>query len=560
MHLDMTRAPILEGARVHDSQRCTRSALKNVFSGLIAILVFAAILSTTGCVGVTSKGAASSGLLTLNLSPTSITFGNVTVGQSSTKSVTLTNSGSGILMISGISVSGSEFTASGPHLPLALSAGQSSSINVVFKPTSNSAATGAIAIVSDAIEPTMTVSLAGDGAAIAALDSSPNSVLFGSVAVGSEVTKTVQLSSTGSVTISNLSFSGSGVSVSGVSVPFTLTPGKDANLTITYKPMSAGTLSGSVLIASNASDSSMTISLSGTATTSTFSTLTATPSSITFGNVVVGSESTQTIRLANSGDTQITITSLSPSVSTVSVSGVSLPLNLAAGASANFTAVFKPTTTGGVSGQITASSTATTDKSLAIDLTGNAEKSVVSLSASPSSLSFGDENVGSSGSKQVTVKNTGNAKADISSVSVGGTGFSLSGGSGSVALEPGQSETYTVSFKPTSAASDTGTLTVDSNAAALKVGLSGTGVKAANLTVTLKWDASSSKVSGYYIYRSTKSGSAYTKMNSSIDAGTSFTDSSIAAGETYYYVVVAVSPTNVYSSYSNQVEVAIPSN
>ncbi len=544
------------------SKASTRSALKKIFGGLTAILLFAAVLSTTGCVGVTSKGAATNGSLTLSLSPTSITFGNITVGQTSTKSVTLTNSGTGILMISGISVSGSEFTASGPHLPLALSAGQSSSINVVFKPTANTPATGTITIASDAVEPSMIVALAGEGATIAALNASPTSIAFGSVAVGSEVTKTIQLSSTGSVTISQTYFSGSGVSVSGLSLPFTLSAGHDANLTITYKPVSAGTLSGSVLIASNASDSSMAIDLSGTATSNSSSTLTATPSSITFGNVAVGSQSTQTIRLGNSGEANITVTSLAASVSNVSVSGVTLPLNLAPGASANFTAVFKPTSTGSVSGKIMASSNATADKSLAIDLTGAGQSAVVTLSASPSSLSFGNETVGASSSKQVTIKNTGNANADISGVAVTGPVFSLSGSSGSVVLEPGQSETYTVDFSPKSAGSDAATLIVSSNTSALKVGLSGTGVTAPppNLSVTLKWDPSSSKVSGYFVYRGSKSDGPYTKLNSSVDGSTSYTDSTIAAGQTYYYVVAAVSTSNVESPYSNQVEVVVPSN
>ncbi|MGA7625139.1 MAG: choice-of-anchor D domain-containing protein, partial [Candidatus Acidiferrales bacterium] len=297
-------------------------------------------------------------------------------------------------------------------------------------------------------------------------------------------------------------------------------------------------------------------------TSNSSSTLTATPSSITFGDVAVGSQSTQTIRLTNSGDAQITVTSLSPSVSNVSVSGVSMPINLAPGASANFTAAFKPTSAGSVSGKITASSNATADRSLAIDLTGTGQPAVITLSASPSSLSFGNETVGSSSSKQVTVKNTGNVNADISSVSVAGTGFTLSGSSGGVSLEPGQSETYTVKFDPRSAASDSGTLTVNSNAStAVKVGLSGTGVTApTNLTVTLKWDASSSKVSGYFVYRSTKSDGPYSKLNSSVDGSTSYTDSTIAAGQTYYYVVAAVSPSNVESRYSNQVEVVVPSN
>ena len=86
--------------------------------------------------------------------------------------------------------------------------------------------------------------------------------------------------------------------------------------------------SGKVSIASNASDPSVVVDLSGTATTSPSSALTATPSSITFGNVVVGTESSQTIRLANSGTASVTVSSLAPSVSTVSVSGITVPLTL----------------------------------------------------------------------------------------------------------------------------------------------------------------------------------------------------------------------------------------
>ena len=129
-----------------------------------------------------------------------------------------------------------------------------------------------------------------------------------------------------------------------------------------------------------------------------------------------------------------------------------------------------------------------------------------------------------------------------------------------MALEPGQSETYTVNFSPKSAANDAGTLIVNSNTSTLKVGLSGTGVTAppSNLSVTLKWDPSSSKVSGYFVYRSTKSDGPYTKVNSSVDGSTSYTDSTIAAGQTYYYVVAAVSTSNVESPYSNQVEVVVP--
>ena len=530
-------------------------------------MALSATLVTSGCVGTTSKGAGTgSTTISLGLSPSTVSFGNVTIGQSDTKTVTLTSTGNGILTISGISVAGNGFTASGPHLPISLSAGQSTTISVLFKPTASAADSGTVTISSNAVEPTMTVELSGTGttAPTSVLSVSPASIAFGTVSVGSEVIKTVQLASTGtaSVTISGMTFSGSGVSVSGLAVPMTLAAGKDANLTITYKPSSAGTLAGSVSILSNASDPSEVVGLSGTATTAPTSTLTATPSSIAFGNVVVGTGATQTIRLANSGTANVTVSGLTPSVAAVSVSGLTVPMTLAPGASANFTAAFKPTAASSVSGSITVTSNAT-DSSMPIALTGTGEAAVTQLTASPTNVSFGNTNVGSSNARQVTVTNTGNVGVTIASASVAGTGFSLSGSGSSVALNPGQSETYTVTFGPKSAASDTGTFSIASNAAGspMTVGLSGTGVTSSTShSVALAWDRSSSTVVGYFVYRSSKPSGPYAKVNSSADASTSYSDSTVANGQVYYYVVTAVDSSNIESAYSNQVSVTIPTN
>jgi Cep192 domain 4/Abnormal spindle-like microcephaly-assoc'd, ASPM-SPD-2-Hydin/HYDIN/CFA65/VesB-like, Ig-like domain len=530
-------------------------------------VALAAVLVTSGCVGSTSKGASTgSTTIVLGLSSSSVSFGDVTIGQSGTKTVTLTSTGSGIVTISGISVAGNGFTASGPHLPISLSSGQSTTISVLFKPTASAMDSGTVTIASNAVEPSMTIALSGTGttAATSVLSVSPTSVAFGTVSVGSEVTRTVQLASTGtaSVTISGMTFSGSGISITGLVVPLTLAAGKEASLTITYKPRSAGTLTGSVSIASNASDPSELIGLSGTATTAPTSTLTATPSSITFGNVVIGTQTTQTIRLANSGTANVTVSGLAPSVAAVSVSGLTVPITLAPGTSANFTAAFKPTAASSVSGNITVTSNAT-DSSMVIALTGTGEAAVPQLTANPTSLSFGSTTVGSSNVKQVTVTNTGNVRTTISSAAVAGTGFSLSGSGSSVVLNPGQSETYTVNFDPKSAANDTGTFSIASNApnSPMKIALSGTAVTSpTNHSVALAWDRSSSTVVGYFVYRSSKSSGPYAKVNSAADASTSYSDSTVANGQVYYYVVTAVDSSNIESAYSNQVSVTIPSN
>jgi fibronectin type 3 domain-containing protein len=65
-------------------------------------------------------------------------------------------------------------------------------------------------------------------------------------------------------------------------------------------------------------------------------------------------------------------------------------------------------------------------------------------------------------------------------------------------------------------------------------------------------------VTGYNVYRASAASGPYAKLNSSPDANTTFIDGTVASAHTYYYVTTAVSSSGVESSYSNQVQVAVP--
>jgi hypothetical protein len=79
-------------------------------------------------------------------------------------------------------------------------------------------------------------------------------------------------------------------------------------------------------------------------------------------------------------------------------------------------------------------------------------------------------------------------------------------------------------------------------------------------TVTLSWTASTSpNVSGYNVYRGTSSGGPYTKVNSAQIAGTSYLDTTVQSGQTYYYVATAVGSDSSESGYSNQAQAVVPS-
>src|ERR1017187_2826735 len=78
-------------------------------------------------------------------------------------------------------------------------------------------------------------------------------------------------------------------------------------------------------------------------------------------------------------------------------------------------------------------------------------------------------------------------------------------------------------------------------------------------SATLTWTAStSSNLKGYNVYRGTQTGGPYTKITFTPVVGTSYTDTTALAGQTYYYVTTAVDNNNNESVYSNQAPAVIP--
>ena len=94
----------------------------------------------------------------------------------------------------------------------------------------------------------------------------------------------------------------------------------------------------------------------------------------------------------------------------------------------------------------------------------------------------------------------------------------------------------------------------------INAAVSGTCLAGLAHSTSLNWTAStSSGVAGYNVYRGTVSNGPYTKLTSALVVGTGYTDVSVQAGQTYYYVITAVDSTNNESAYSNQAPAAIPS-
>jgi hypothetical protein len=413
---------------------------------------FSLAFAIGACLTLFTTQVVTAAAATLTVDPTSIWAGRIPVGQSATLSATLTNSGPETVTVSEAVSSNSAYSVTAPSFPLTLAAGQSAEVTIQFVPQPSHHTAGTIAFISDADNPTLDLSLSGRGMS-GNVFASPSSVNFGNVENGSSssILETLTNAETAPLTISSANTNGSPFAATGISPPVTLAPEQSITFTVVFTPTATGQATGSLTVLSNAGSSTLTIPLSGNATAG--GTLAVSPASTNMGSVAVGSSQTMSTTLSASGSS-VVVASATTTSPEFTVSGMSLPLTIAAG----------------------------------------------------------------------------------------------------------QSVAISVNFSPTSSGTATGTLSFASNATNSPAveSLTGTGTAAAQLDVGLSWTASSSTVTGYNVYRGTTSGGPYSKANSSPDASTSYSDTSVQAGLTYYYVVTAVNSQGTESSYSNQVTAVVP--
>jgi hypothetical protein len=193
-----------------------------------------------------------------------------------------------------------------------------------------------------------------------------------------------------------------------------------------------------------------------------------------------------------------------------------------------------------------------------------ASQPIAQIAASPVAVNFGQVQVGASNTQTIVVSNSGTADATINSASSNGAGFRLADTAFPLAVNAGRSLTLQLTFAPSSAGSATGALTLSvSSQPSLSVALAGSGVATVSSgtpahEVALSWNASTSLVDRYLVYRSTQPGGPYARINTSPAAVTWYSDTNVSGGQTYYYVVTAIAAT-VESAYSNESVAAVPS-
>jgi hypothetical protein len=322
---------------------------------------------------------------------------------------------------------------------------------------------------------------------------STNIVNFGNQNLGtSTAAQVISLSNTGTgaLTISSLGLIGTNpgdfIQTNSCPVsPTTLAAGATCTINVTFDPTATGSRTASISITDNAAGSPQGVSLSGTGT---LPSITLTPATLAFGNQVINTTSAaKAITLSNPGSGTLTI-------STIAITGANLTeftetntcgTSVGPSGTCTISVTFTPATAAAKTASVTV-----TDNSAgsphSVNLTGTG---ILPFTATPNPLAFGNQGVNSmSAAKNVTLTNNTSAAVAISSSTISGTNaadFAKSATTCGASLASKATCTISITFTPSTAAAETGTLTITDSAAnsPQTVSLTGTGVAQATTSV-----------------------------------------------------------------------------
>jgi hypothetical protein len=411
----------------------------------------------TTLVSVPLAGYSEAPIYSAYVDPGALNFGPETIGLTSTYQYTyLYNTGNlpltvgtatGVNTIIGASATG-EFstTTEGDYCSgTTVAAGGSCTIYVTFAPSATGAQTGSFTLpvtYNNNSTASFPVTLAGSGVAV--VDSavlSPTAATFlDQVVLTTSASDTLTLTNSGNRTFNVGTLTGVNIAVgasatgefsttagggsdgcSGVSV----TPGSSCSVYVVFTPSATGARSGSVTFPVTYADSTTatrTATLSGNGIASSNS-VEVTPAGMQFGNQVVGtvgSGNTGTVQLTNTGNAPVTIGADTITGAFAISSDSCTDSTIQPGNTCYVYVTFNPTAPGAASGTLTIADNSTGGPH-AVSLSGVGVSASQQIVLSQTSVAFGNQPAGSSGSQTtVYVLNQGSTNVTINSIALSG--------------------------------------------------------------------------------------------------------------------------------------------
>ncbi len=428
-----------------------------LLTGSVAITTDAATDPT-----VTLRGTGIEPLVTP--SPAALAFGTQRIGTTSAaQTVTLTNSGTAPLAISGFTAPPG-FIVTPTAFPVTVLPGGHAKFTVKFAPATASIANGPLVVTSDAAASPTTIALTGTGVQ-ALVAATPPSHDFGDILVGATSNPiTITLTNPGSdaYKVTSIALPAPFVRTA-MTLPATIAPNGSLSFDVTFKPTAHVAAVATVSIATDAGFSGVVLTGRGVAPL-----LTATPTPLAFGAIALGQSATLTLALANPGDAPLTVSGVdlagANAADFVITNGPALPATIAAGTALSLSVVLTPADHGVRSAQLTATSDALGAPTVVIPFSGRGQGPDVSVA--PDVLAFGASNVGvTPAAKVVTVSNDGETALVVSAITLSGattTDFATTAAL-PLTVAPGDTATVSFTFTPSAVGARAATATFVTN-------------------------------------------------------------------------------------------------
>jgi hypothetical protein len=229
------------------------------------------VFSHSGTGGMTNLFVNGQGGTMCGLNPTSLAFGEIACGTSSTKSVTVTNLDPvEALSISGATPSESYSVTPTPSTsyPIILASGESRNFDVTFSPTVIGLINGSIVFRHSGRGDSTILPISGTGGNTN-IAFSTNSLNFGNVPVGGSSTQTLVVTNSGTINALLITSASSRTYYNIVpnppsAYPISVLPGASQNFDVTFTPPSASSYSGNIGFSHNAVGGSTNIPVTGT--------------------------------------------------------------------------------------------------------------------------------------------------------------------------------------------------------------------------------------------------------------------------------------------------------
>jgi uncharacterized membrane protein YgcG len=408
---------------------------------------------------------------TVSATPASISFPNQQVGSvSSSRTVTIRVTGRLNFTITTVSATG-DFAETDTCAGESLAPNGTCQLQVTFAPTQTGSRTGSIFIDGNVSGGQLAIPLSGTGLAPASIALTPASLTFGNTLVG-------QPSAPQSITIANIGGEPSPLtsetvtgdfSISANTCASSLAPNSSCTVSILFTPTASGTRSGQLTVVDAVGTQIASLSGSG----QTVATDVLSPSTLAFGSQQLGTVSAaQQVTLTNNGDQPLT--SIAVSVTGGDFNAVNNCGTVLQGhGSCSIAVTYSPSVAKSETATLVVADEFRT-QNVALSGTGLTPPGV---SASPTSINFGDLAVGSTSSPQtVTVTNSGGYALASLTVTVT-SGFAIASNNCAVTLAVASNCQIAVAFSPAAAGNLTGTLTVAASnlPQPLAIALSGSG-------------------------------------------------------------------------------------